>query len=139
MNRLLAIACLLALPGYCIADEPTSKPVAKQPDLSQLLERLGQLERRIAELETRQTPLRPVTPQATTPPNGHLPQSPTQVIPPNPNSYSTQPPTYSTPLTPMQPRQGSAPQGWQRFNFNGQWFYIVPIDGNQASAAFGTP
>ena len=130
----------------------------------QLLARIDALEQRIARLEatiarqrgpmpvpnppvSKPDALRPVPnmpvpnlpvpnmPAPGVPPNRYqpypVPQTPT---PPRPNTVPPPVPRYQPrPNTPVP--QAPAPKGWQRFEFNGQFFYIVPV--NQVNQAAG--
>ncbi|QDT04847.1 hypothetical protein K227x_32440 [Rubripirellula lacrimiformis] len=138
MNRLLPVACIFALASYCNANEPAEQPVTEQPNYAQLQERIDQLERRIVELESQRKPHRQFAPQATQPPNDHFYRTPTPTSPPIRDPNSTLP-SHPTPHQPAQTPHGNAPQNWQRFNFNGQWFYIVPIEGTNPPATFRSP
>lgn len=125
MIQLIVIACLFTFASYCAADEPVEQPVAEQPNYAQLLERIDQLERRIVELERQQNSHRQLAPKSLQLPNSQLYRTPTTPVPPSPNL--TRPP-QGTPLQPIQTPQRNVPKSWQRFYFNGQWFYIVPVD-----------
>ncbi|TWU42527.1 hypothetical protein [Novipirellula artificiosorum] len=53
-------------------------------------------------------------------------------VPPQPTPYDA--PNMPTPNGFPRPNT-SVPNSWQRFQFNGQWFYIVPVD--QTDGRFG--
>ncbi|MCA9139150.1 MAG: hypothetical protein KDB00_20395 [Planctomycetales bacterium] len=60
-------------------------------------------------------------------PQTPTPQTPGQQNSPIPNAVPPQPWRPQSP--PASPGPGeSVPKGWQRFEFNGQSFYIVPVD-----------
>lgn len=88
----------------------------------QLLRRIARLEQRVAALEGSSRPIPPqpyAQPYAPTRPNRSMP-----TLPPN-NRPNFQMPRANPPASqPPQP----LPKGWQRFEFNGSYFYIIPVD-----------
>ena len=117
--RLLAMLLVALCASPTTADEPDKGGDRKADMIEQLTERIDELEKRIAKLES--NPVAPLAPSPLTPPKTHEP--PSTAVPPNP----AQP--YGGATTPSE----NAPNGWQRFFFNGQWFYIVPV--GEASAS----
>lgn len=137
MMRTLAIAVAFAIATHCHADDAAENQAYTKQDIVKLLSRIKQLERRVATLEERQTPRLHTAPWGNQPPNADPHPSPVQPIPPNPgpNQNPIIPPAYGDPLQPIAPSPDNAPQTWQRFNFNGQWFYIIPVEQANANAA----
>lgn len=111
----LLTACSLPL----FADEPPSKPAlsesTEQPQFSpteqKLLARIQQLEERIAALEARPRAQRRESPNA-------QPPRLRQRVQPIPRDRA--------PARP--PSNENVPDSWQRLEFNGQTFYIIPAD-----------
>jgi|GEM_PF-5119588 len=136
MIRLLTIALLVSISPYCFGDEPSKQHNSGELDYKTLLKRIDQLEKRIAELENLQVAQPSVATRTPQIPNDNFYQAP---IPPNPGPHATVPPAYGTPqrLAPI-PHE-NVPQGWQLFNFNGQWFYIVPIENAQSASSHRSP
>ncbi|WP_166829684.1 hypothetical protein [Thalassoroseus pseudoceratinae] len=94
------------------SSKPATKPVSKDEDVpkAELLRRIEQLERRLAEVEAKQSQ-----------PPKHT--SPT----PDPAPYSVKP--QSTPLlqNPVAPPKRSVPPNWKKFHFNGEDYYYIPV------------
>lgn len=141
----LILLAVFAIPT--VADDEIAKstdvdPIKPQSETDRLRRRITELEKRVAQLEERLKHLRITpppgstytpTPQpyAPTPqtrpavpwkPAPHPPQQAPQVVPPVPQ----QTPQPNRPIIPR-PQQ-KVPEGWQRFRFNGQDFYIIPVD-----------
>ena len=136
MIRPIVVASLFVVTAHCTADEPAAQPVDETPIYTQLQKQIDQLERRVVELE-RQRDSRPqFAPRSTKLPNSQFYRTPTPPLPLPPNF--TQPPQGPA-LPPVQPPHNNVPQNWQKFYFNGQWFYIVPIDGKNASTTSNRP
>ena len=132
-----AFGLIFVVALFSAADEPTKKPIADEPTnepaensvtKKQLLQRIEQLEKRLAALESRlprpagvpATPYAPVSPYRPAPGTRVYPNyTPTQ-----PKYTPVQPTAPASPVRP--PAYEGAPQNWQRFEFNGQTFYIVP-------------
>ena len=127
-----------------IADDEASDS-SDRKTTRQLLDRIEKLERRIAALESKQraenpsdsprsphyTPAVPPRSQPYTQPRAPLktqPSSPPRSPLPDGYQYPHQAPA---PNAPVLPPGSKVPDNWQRFEFNGQSFYIVPV---QASA-----
>ncbi len=111
-------------------DQPTSKPATEvvseddSPSKAELLRRIEQLEKRLAEIEAKQ----PQTPQALPPrptPDPSTPKfrrkpSPRDAVPYNPQ------PNLGVP-TPIDPPARTAPPHWKKFRFNGEDYYYIPV------------
>ncbi|WP_413432623.1 hypothetical protein [Crateriforma spongiae] len=125
MIRPIVVASLFAISATCAAGEPVAQPVHKKPTCAELQKRIDQLERRILELE-RQSKYRPqIVPPSTRSLNGQVYHVPAPAIPRTPDMTQ---PSQTPSSQPVQPPRGDVPQNWQEFYFNGQWFYIIPID-----------
>ena len=105
--------------------EPSERLGGGEMAKLKLLKRIDQLEKRVAELESRLAQIKPTgpVPRAPSPyrqpaPRDNWPYQPTQ--PPQPQYYR---PTPVPPPTDVKP-----PKHFQRFEFNGQYFYIIPVD-----------
>jgi hypothetical protein len=126
---ILSIALLLCIMVHsAVATEGDAKLPDGDADKQQLLNRIEALEQRIIQLETAVHPRQFAPPNST---NGAFYPSPpiapqpgpaypphVQPIPPQPQAV---PPYQPVPRT-------QVPETWQPFKFNGQWFYIVPVD-----------
>ena len=118
-------------------------------DVQGMLQRIEQLERKVAALEAHQAASRYPQPNAPIPPNNH--SYPNQLYEPSPQRIQPSPRDQSSPRDQLGPRvqagptpgaspnwyvppssrtlpPSSDPQNRQRFNFNGQWFYIIPVE-----------
>ncbi len=148
-TSMLAVAVVLSLTFLVIADDhPTPADLKALPEAtstpsqSQLLsQRIVELEKRVAMLEARIAalpayglPQGPVAPPATAPypHTAPVPAPPArpESRPPYTPSYPPSSPPYppSNPLYPPPRENESVPDTWQRFEFNGQFFYIIPVD-----------
>lgn len=107
----LVLAAALIAP-IAFADEVETQPKSRRVTMKHLLNRIEKLERQVAELEGER--------QA---------EVPTRYVPLPPRALR---PDTGRPLT----LQDTVPDSWGRFQFNGQWFFIVPIgeDGIRATA-----
>jgi hypothetical protein len=116
--------------------EEANAPRADDVTNKQLLKRIEQLEKRIAALESRPrgpyVPLQPYVPGKPNPQVTPTPDYPSNYPPhlppraPQHGPYFPSPPKgYTEP--PVQPDK-RVPDSWQRFEFNGQYFYIIPVD-----------
>lgn len=123
----------------------------KRATPKQMLARIMELEKRIANLEamlrrqagvtppsdrSQKSPPPPLRGPAIPPGSSQQPTAPMVPVPPN-NRFPNQTPFYPQPQShpsqsqtvpvPPLPRE-QVPKNWQRFEFNGRSFYIVPID-----------
>ena len=84
--------------------------------------RVAELEAKLKEPQKRPSPRADVRPFTPIPPYGYeLPQPPFKLTPPAPTPV---PPRNNLRIVP--PRQ-SIPENWQRHEFNGQEFYLIPL------------
>jgi hypothetical protein len=122
---LAAIGLLFVSVIIATADEPRVPPVEDSALNRYLLERIAQLERRVAELEAKLA--RPYTPA----PQTYAPGQPHRDVPSAPYDASRLPygPTFPTPRNgeaiPHTP-SGRVPDNWRRYEFNGQYVYLIP-------------
>ena len=102
---------------YTVADEPRDARIDETASNEQLFRRLGELEQRIAVLESRILGY-PVSPKVY--------PAPYHAAPPVPPRG----PVLRAPDAAASPAQDDrrVPESWQRFEFNGQYFYIIPVD-----------
>jgi len=125
-----AIAVTLVLTVLAIADDRPARDAPESPREAAsaeshdkvLRKRIAELEKRVAALEARiiAAPAYPpahVAPQAPAPYATPVPPTPYQPAPPR-DRHSA----------PVPPKNDAVPDTWQRFEFNGQYFYIVPAD-----------
>ena len=151
MFRLFTICALFAFASYCNGDDtprsyanPTDSDAANEthteppfdeqqpPKLDEATRKyisehvhklIDKYEARIEQLENelaRRPKPQPAPRYAT----------PTPVQPP-PSPYAPSQPTPAPAQLPSpyaQPSLSTVPDTWQRFNFNGQWFYIIPVE-----------
>lgn len=99
-----------------------AEPVDETVTTEQLLRRIEELEKRLLELESR---IAPKSTQSYTVPRAHPPSpfgSPRQQ--PTPQYSEPQPVPHTQPA----PNPHTMPDNWQRFEFNGDYFYIIPVD-----------
>jgi hypothetical protein len=115
-----------------VAEDANAPRTDEDTSNQQLLERIEELEKRVAALESRLAspyappqPYRPGKPYPhVTPAPSYPPYSPPRA--PQHSPYSPNPPRgYIEPK--VQPDE-RVPDSWQRFEFNGQYFYIIPVD-----------
>lgn len=109
----MTLAALMVIAGVTlavVADQPDSSE--KEPAAQQLLERIEKLEKRVAALEAKQ-------------PRRVAPALPAPQLP---KEWRLQPSPRDDAPSRRLPPDESVPDNWQRFEFNGQDFYIVPID-----------
>lgn len=110
MRRLTTVVLALALLAVpLVADEPNEQK--KETTIEQLMARIEKLEERITALEGRslppaQLPDCPPTPRM-------IPAPGLQFVPPSRDGV---------------PQQLGVPDGWKQFEFNGQYFYVIPAD-----------
>ena len=114
--RLILPASLILIGGISLAvvaaDPPGDEPA---PTLEQLKERLERLEDRVAALEA-ERPRRFVP----------APGPRLRPRPPRDGDLQPLPPDFVPPR--QQPEEERVPEGWRRFEFNGQDYYIIPVD-----------
>ena len=132
MRFIFSIALLLIVTVHSVADDADAKLSDGDPVEQQLLQRIANLEQRIARLEASLNQPQYAPPSLTNPaplPSRPIPPQTQRTFPPYAQQVvpqTTQPrspvPTYAPVPRPQ------APESWQRFEFNGQSFYIVPID-----------
>ena len=133
MIRAVALIALIACGHPLSADDSARDSQNKTKDIAQLLKRVKDLEQRVAQLEAsakQTTPIAPVpqSPQSWTPKYyPHVAPVPAQPYTPNGKPYSQPPAPNATPVPPAAP-ESNVPKTWQPFHFNGQWYYIIPID-----------
>lgn len=100
--------------GFTVAEKPQFSPAEEQ-----LLARIKRLEKRIAELEARQKAEGSTYTRPSAPPSAR--QIPLDQL-------KVQPVPQDAAPSPRPREQESVPEGWQRFEFNGQTYYMVPAD-----------
>jgi hypothetical protein len=133
MIRAVALIVLIACGHPLSADDSAPDSQDKTRDIAELLKRVKDLEQRVAQLEAsakQTTPIAPVpqSPQYPTPKYyPHVAPVPPSPYTPNGNPYSQPPAPNATHVPPVAPGS-NVPKTWQPFHFNGQWYYIVPID-----------
>jgi hypothetical protein len=133
MRFALTVCSLIFVAAFAsFADELTSQPERADVTKEQLLQRVEQLEKRIASLEARLgRPYAPPKYLAQPQPIQPAPKVPQWTpAPPTPQPWRIMPP--------MQP-DGNVPRSWQRFEFNGQYFYIIPVDEFGRNSTRSTP
>ena len=133
--------------------ELTTRQVAESDgkgESKRLHARIVELEKRISRLEAMLRRPSPETPPSYLPKPNLPPSNPTPVFPPQafpppiaqgvpprtPIPHPNQTPQYAPPQlpplrskpTPVPPPHEQVPKSWQRFEFNGRSFYIVPTD-----------
>lgn len=105
MVRIFALVAAVLIAPVALADDPGGARQKNKPTRATLLDRIEKLEKRVAELEG-ETPV-PTRYRPTPPPT------------PTPYSGSSRHPAAT---------EQAVPESWGRFQFNGQWFYIVPTE-----------
>ena len=123
--RLILPASLILIGGISLAvvaaDPPGDEPA---PTLEQLKERLEKLEDRVGALEAE----RPRRFAPVPAPGPRL-----RPRPPRQGDMQPVPPGYAPPR--QQPSEERVPESWRRFEFNGQDYYIIPVDDVSSDAA----
>lgn len=144
MGRLPVLFAIMICCHSAAADDPASNPSSANDEIARLLERIERLEKRVQELEgqSRSTPGATEAPQnqpyvPTVNPPYYSPNHPyIQNIPTRPQQVAPQvprpllPPSFSPPIqhfSPVEPNE-TVPKSWQPFNFNGQRYYVIPVN-----------
>jgi hypothetical protein len=132
-RRSLAIAVgMLAIPAAILwaADSQRTESDSVSAELARLAgtitkmsERMEKLEAEVVELRQRGAPVQYAHPNAPYS-NGYTQHVPPRYGSPAPSNGSS--PQTVVPST-LPPAPSAVPKNWQRFEFNGQTFYIVPV------------
>lgn len=141
MIRPVTLVALLACGHSLFADEAVTQPQMVRNEvfrkevsqlLERMLERIEDLEQRVSQLEAaakQRTPDAPGSP----PRQHHAPRYDPNPTPPSPSyppygtPHSRPPAPNTSPVPPARP-DADVSKTWRPSYFNGQWYYIVPID-----------
>lgn len=105
--------------------KPATKPVSEDDGVSkaELLRRIEQLEKRLAEMEAKQSRTPQVLPPTVNPDQHKFygpPSQPPQVVPQPPRRNHAVPPPIGPPSEAVSPN-------WKKFHFNGEDYYYIPV------------
>lgn len=99
--------------------QPT--PESDGPSKAELLRRIEQLEKRLAEIEARQSE----SPRVTPPHGIPAPGNPKFRREPSPHTFPQNPrPNLNVPV---EPPTKTVPPNWKKFHFNGEDYYYIPV------------